>query len=301
MSVELGWYQSIESDFLFEVISDSEYVDWDDGYHHINSRDTVLCFANKDKYRKVFIAPGDVVKPKPAGDKCWDTEWDCLKWKDDIEGIVGHIRDCTVSGMPTAFFGGKRENLPISCLILLEKGAKDKARDFQVGDEVEYASHCALAGQRRMISGFGERGLIHLDRMSGGHCGMAEKSNLKLIRRAGEKAVMPGQTAAHDERLITHITQKPLNPRVLPSHSGSELLWPDVKAGIELDKLPMDKHTTEDELVARDSDYQVCRMGDALGCIENIELGIVNNSDRERIRKIIPEIERKLTQLKGRL
>lgn len=280
------------------------------------------------------IEPGDRVKPKPAGDKCWEAKVDELggvSYGRGAEGefVVKEIRRANTSKAFTSDHPDKPEGIYLSCLILLEKAAKALARDFQVGDEVEYASHCSLAGQRRVVVGFGERGFILLGRMNGGgDCGMAEKYHLKLIRRAGENE--EGQKCPQckddteskphycpkcgqefyrgkDDPLICvdcfnrGQTKGKLNPATLPSLLGGEQTWPDVKPGALLDTLPMNMHTTEDELVARDSDYQVCRMGDALGCIENIELGIVNNSDRERIRKIIPEIERKLTQLKGRL
>ena len=228
------------------------------------------------------IEPGDRVRPKPAGDKCWEKYGRRPEVIAYGEFVVEDMGSCGKRPGPKDQDWG----VNVECLILLEKGAKAPAQDFQVGDE--------------------------------------PAGNFKLIRRAGEIKAAGDDTESKphycpkcgqefyrgkDDPLICvdcfnrEQTKGKLNPRVLPSVSGSELLWPDVRPGIELDKLPEDKSTIEDRDANAWSTQTVSTAKAVLNFLCSVEtnLGKTNNADRERIRKIIPEIERKLTQLKGRL
>lgn len=118
---------------------------------------------------------------------------------------------------------------------------------------------------------------------------------------ASDKPTSPCGVGFRPDSGVTATPAAPLNPRVLPSVSGSELLWPDVRPGIELDKLPEDCMTKLDYQCMEDANFEMKDMERIHEILCDFDIQFMSNSDRERIRKIIPEIERKLTQLKGRL
>lgn len=307
VKLEVGkWYKSksytvLNGELVQKLPHDKE---WGDECFYVPSLGVMQSLTNGDFTGPYTIEPGDVVKPKPAGDKCWEERGGhpCMN---EVQAYGEFIAD----GSAAQGFGpaDRSWGVQISCLILLKKGAKAPAQDFQVGDEVMPDGWgCPL-----LVSGVGDM-YINLMNSSGCHIGLWKREHLKLIRRAGEKAetnkaagVGPTEPTSESPNKgnVSSSPAAPLNPRVLPSHSGSELLWPDVKPGALLDTLPMDMSTKEDDKAVEYSGVLSSLTGTILDSLDSLNknIGNIHNADRERIRKIIPEIERKLTQLKGRL
>lgn len=289
------------------------------------------------------IEPGDVVKPKPAGDKCWDVEMYGTQHL-HRESIAHKVWNDGMGNpwVETDSDDNHRIGIPLSCLILVRKAEKAQPQpetDFQVGDEVEFLGF--NYGDKKLWVDITIGRRYVLDYTHSGEVGFNDdrgqprsrpSSEVKLIRRAGEKAET--NKAAGGAKLSTagadtpgdmpHVGASsgisapppaaPLNPRVLPSVSGSELVWPDVKC-----EKPKE---SECRLCSGGYNYWMNYMGDDSELFAQFQ-GLAMGFDCGPLNRCIPCIEchtedyrqtidnftkfkrslepKKLTQLKGRL
>lgn len=154
-------------------------------------------------------------------------------------------------------------HLPLSCLILLRKGQQDKA---------------------------------------------AEK---ELLGSACEKCGAPftARHSSHKTCINCAVYEKPaaptLHPATLPCANGKGTLdWPDTKPCLGLDALPEDLSTAGDVEAKWSAEQQDNRVGFVLTYLKEINragFNYVSNSDRAKIAGTIPQIERELAKLKGRV